>query len=57
MLNDTLSDDIYKPKIRNLGDFVPQFVKMLDKPIDVEEIKKAALKLKKWKVSGYRLNL
>ena len=35
--------------------FVPQFVKMLDKPIDVDEIKKAALKLKNGKSVGIDL--
>ena len=53
--NDTLSDDTYRPIIRNMRDFVPQFVKMLDKPIDVDEIKKAALKLKNGKSVGIDL--
>ena len=43
------------PTIRNLRDFVPQFVKMLDKPIDVDEMKKAALKLKNGKSVGIDL--
>ena len=38
-----------------MRDFVPQFVKMLDKPIDVDEIKKAALKLKNGKSVGIDL--
>ena len=46
---DALSDDTCRSIIRNMRDFVPQFVKMLDKPIDVDEIKKAALKLKNGK--------
>ena len=53
--NDTLSDDTYRPTIRNMRDFVPQFVKMLDKPIDVDEIKRAALKLKNGKSVGIDL--
>ena len=44
-VNDTLSDNTYMPIIRNVRDFVLQFVEMLDKLIDVDEIKKAALKL------------
>ena len=54
-VNDTLSDDTYRPIIRNLRDFAPQFVKMLNKPIDVDEIKKAVLKLKKGKLVGVNL--
>ena len=53
--NDTWSDDTYRPIIRNMRDFVPQFVKMLDKPIDVDEVKKAALKLKNGKSVGIDL--
>ena len=55
--NDTLSDDTYRPIIRNMRDFVPQFAKMLEKPIDMDEIKKGSFKVEKWQVSGYRLNL
>ena len=54
-VNDTLSDDTYRPIIRNMRDFVTQFVKILDKPIDVDEIKKAALKLKNGKSVGIDL--
>ena len=54
-VSDTLSDDTYMPIIRNLRDFVPQFVKMLDKLIDVDEIKKAAFKLKNGKSLGIDL--
>ena len=54
-VNDTLSDDTYRHIIRNLRDFIPQFVKMLDKPINVDEIKKAALKLKNGKSVGIDL--
>ena len=54
-VSDTLSDDTYRPIIRNLRDFVPQFVKMLDKPIDVDGIKKTALKLKNGKSVGIDL--
>ena len=54
-INYTLSDDTYRPMIRNPRDFVPQSVKMLDKPIDVDEIKKAALKLRNGKSVGMDL--
>ena len=53
--NDTLSDDTYRPIIINLREFVPQFVKMLDKPIDVDEINKTASKLKNGKSVGIDL--
>ena len=43
------------PIIRNMRAFVPQFVKMLGKPMDVDEIKKAALKLKNGKSVGIDL--
>ena len=35
-VNDTLSDNTYRPIIRNPRDFASQFVKMLDKPINVD---------------------
>ena len=54
-VNDTLSYETYRPTIRNLKDFAPQFVKMLEKPTDVDEIKKAALKLKNGKSVGIDL--